>query len=81
MLGLMQDWPLTVDKILDHARLNFPRREIVTRSIETGALSRTTYYNIWRRAQQVTNALQERGVGPGDQVATLACRTAHGGLV
>ncbi|HRO04863.1 MAG TPA: AMP-binding protein, partial [Terricaulis sp.] len=75
MLGLMQDWPLTVDKILDHARLNYPRREIVTRSIETGGLSRTTYYNVWRRAQQVTNALQERGIGLGDRVATLAWNT------
>ena len=25
MLGLMQDWPLTVDKIIDHAR-NLARR-------------------------------------------------------
>jgi fatty-acyl-CoA synthase len=74
MLGLMQDWPLTVDRILDHAKANFPRREIVTRSVE-GPISRTTYGNIWRRAKQVTNALQERGVRPGDRVATLAWNT------
>lgn len=72
MLGLMQDWPLTVDKILDHAKINFPRREVVTRAIENGAISRSNYGNIWRRAKQVTNALQERGIGPGDRVATLA---------
>jgi fatty-acyl-CoA synthase len=74
MLGLMQDWPLTVDKILDHARANFPRREVVTRSLE-GPISRTSYGNIWRRAKQVTNALQERGVGVGDRAATLAWNT------
>ncbi|HEX8902041.1 long-chain-fatty-acid--CoA ligase [Vitreimonas sp.] len=74
MLGLMQDWPLTVDRILDHAKANFPRREVVTRSVE-GPISRTTYANIWRRAKQVTNALQERGVGLGDRVATLAWNT------
>ena len=61
MLGLMQDWPLTVDRILDHAQKSFPRREVVTRSVE-GPISRTTYANIWRRAKQVTNALQERGI-------------------
>src|SRR5690606_12675264 len=74
MLGLMQDWPLTVDRILDHAKTNFPRREVVTRSVE-GPISRTTYGNIWRRAKQVTNALIERGIQPGDRVATLAWNT------
>jgi fatty-acyl-CoA synthase len=68
----MQDWPLTVDRILDHANLNFPRREIVTRGIETGTLSRSNYSTVWRRAKQVSNALLERGVGLGDRVATLA---------
>ncbi|MEZ5994784.1 MAG: long-chain-fatty-acid--CoA ligase [Hyphomonadaceae bacterium] len=74
MLGLMQNWPLTVDRILDHANASFPRREIVTRSLE-GPISRTTYANVWRRAKQVTNALKERGVGMGDRVATLAWNT------
>jgi fatty-acyl-CoA synthase len=74
MLGLMQDWPLTVDRILDHANASFPRREVVTRSLE-GPLSRSSYGNIWRRAKQVTNALKERGIQPGDRVATLAWNT------
>lgn len=76
MLGLMQDWPMTVDKILNHARDNFPRREIVSRSLE-GPLVRTTYAAVWRRAKQVTNALQATGVSPGDRVATLAWNTAR----
>jgi fatty-acyl-CoA synthase len=75
MLGLMQNWPLTVDKILDHANASFPRREVVTRGVETGSLSRTSYGNIWRRAKQVSNALKERGIQPGDRVATLAWNT------
>ncbi len=74
MLGLMQDWPLTVDRILDHAHSWFPKREVVTRSLE-GPISRTTYGNIWRRAKQVTNALHERGIVLGDRVATLAWNT------
>ena len=75
MLGLMQDWPLTVDRILDHAKANFPRREVVTRSIETARSRAPTTPNVWRRAKQVTNALQERGIQPGDRVATLAWNT------
>jgi fatty-acyl-CoA synthase len=71
MLGLMQNWPLTVDKILDHAKACFPQREVVTRSVE-GPIVRTSYGAIWSRAKQVTNALRGAGVQLGDRVATLA---------
>ena len=36
MQGLMQDWPLLVPTILDHARLYHPEREVVSRSVEVG---------------------------------------------
>ena len=42
MLGIMQDWPLTVDKILDHARLQNATREIITHRVG-GEIVRTTY--------------------------------------
>jgi fatty-acyl-CoA synthase len=74
MYGLMQDWPLTVDRILDHAKACTPRREIVTRGVE-GPIRRTTYGDIWSRAKQVTNALRARGIQLGDRVATLAWNT------
>ncbi len=76
MLGLMQDWALTVDKILDHANKNVPNREIITRTIE-GPIARTSYAALWRRAKQVTNALRASGVVPGDRVATLAWNTSR----
>ena len=60
MLGLMQDWPLTLDKLLDHAADWHGEREIVTRSIE-GPIVRTTYAEIRRRAKRLSNAL--KGVG------------------
>ena len=31
MRGLIQDWPLTIDRIIDHAAQVHGRREIVTR--------------------------------------------------
>ena len=71
MLGMMQSWPLTVDRILDHAAARHGRREIVTRSLE-GPIVRTTYAELRRRAKQVSNLLLEMGVRPGDRVATLA---------
>ena len=50
MLGLMQDWPLTVDKILDHAKswhgdteIDFPRGpdHQSQRCMDAGILHRT----------------------------------------
>jgi 3-(methylthio)propionyl---CoA ligase len=74
MLGLMQDWPLLVHKILDHAALNHGDREIVTRSVE-GPIRRTDYRTIHARARRVAKALRKNGVKLGDRIATLAWNT------
>ena len=76
MQGLMQDWPMTLDKILDHAKRLNPNREIVTRTVE-GPITRTNYAELWTRAKQVSHALIERGVGIGDRAATLAWNTSR----
>jgi fatty-acyl-CoA synthase len=76
MLGLMQNWPLTVDKILDHARQWHGEREVVSRSVE-GPIVRTTYARIHERAKRLSNALIGLGVAPGDRVATLAWNTGR----
>jgi fatty-acyl-CoA synthase len=76
MLGLMQDWPLTVDRILDHAKAWHGDREIVTRSVE-GPVVRTTYAEVHARAKRVSSALLELGVRIGDRVATLAWNSAR----
>ncbi len=76
MLGLMQNWPLTVDKILDHAKAWHGDREIVSRSVE-GPVVRSTYAQIHTRAKQLSNALKGLGVQQGDRVATLAWNTGR----
>ncbi|MCO8029842.1 long-chain-fatty-acid--CoA ligase [Brevundimonas diminuta] len=76
MLGMMQDWPLTVDKILDHAKNWHGAREVVTRSVE-GPIVRTTYAAIHDRARRVSNALLAWEIKPGDRVATLAWNTGN----
>lgn len=76
MHGLMQDWPLTVDKILDHAKTWYADREIVSRSVE-GPIVRTTYGQVHERAKRVSNVLLGLGIKPGDRVATLAWNTAR----
>jgi len=74
MLGLMQDWPLLVHKIIDHAALYHGDREVVTRSAE-GPIHRTNYREIGRRARRVAGALERLGIKPGDRVATLGSNT------
>ena len=76
MLGLMQNWPMTVDRILDHAKAWHGDREVVSRSVE-GPIVRTTYAQIHGRAKQLSNALKGLGVMPGDRVGTLAWNTAR----
>jgi fatty-acyl-CoA synthase len=76
MQGLMQDWPLTLDKILDHAANWHGAREIVSRSVE-GPIVRTNYAEIHRRAKRLSNALKGLGVKAGDRVATLAWNTGR----
>jgi acyl-CoA synthetase (AMP-forming)/AMP-acid ligase II len=74
MQGLMQDWPLLVPTILDHARLNHPEREIVSRSVE-GPIHRYTYQDLHGRAKRCAKALSRLGVRQGEVVATLAWNT------
>ena len=70
MLGLMQDWPLTVDKIIDHAKHWHGSREVVTRSVE-GPLHTTTYAEMRSRSLRVAKRLEKHGIEYGDRVATL----------
>ncbi len=74
MLGQMQDWPLLVHKIIDHAALYHGDREVVTRSVE-GPIHRTNYREIAVRARKVAEALDRLGIKPGERVATLAWNT------
>ncbi len=76
MNGLMQDWPLRVSSILDHAARFHGEREVVSRSVE-GPIVRTTYAEMNVRARKVAQALRRLGVAEGDVVATLAWNTAR----
>jgi fatty-acyl-CoA synthase len=74
MFGLMQDRPLLISSLIDHAATFHPRAEIVGRTVE-GPVHRTNYGEVQRRAKQVANAMKVLGVEPGDRVGTLAWNT------
>ena len=71
MHGLMQDRPLLISSLIEHANTFHPGAEIVSRTVE-GPVHRCTYGDIRRRSKQVANALNALGVKPGDRIATLA---------
>jgi len=72
MLGLMQDWPLLVHTILDHASRWHGDREIVSRRVE-GDISRTSYRELDHRARALASAVQGRlGLKLGDVVCTMS---------
>ncbi len=71
MLARMQERPLLISSLIEHASAFHGASEIVSRTVE-GPLHRCTYADIHRRAKQVANALAALGVAPGDRIGTLA---------
>ncbi|QCB55325.1 long-chain-fatty-acid--CoA ligase [Sphingopyxis sp. PAMC25046] len=76
MDGLMQNVPLTVDRIIDHAATWHGAREVVSRDAE-GRVTRATYADVHADAKRVSNALAAEGIKPGDRVATMAWNGAR----
>jgi acyl-CoA synthetase (AMP-forming)/AMP-acid ligase II len=70
MLGKMQDWPLLVSKLVDHAAQEHGNREIVTNLVE-GGIHRGNWREVQHRSKQLAQALQRLGLKQGDRVATL----------
>ncbi len=75
MLGLMQDYPLLVHRVLDHAARWHAETEVVTRSVE-GPIHRITYAQLDARARALASAVQSRlGIKPGSIAGTMAWNT------
>ena len=71
MVGLMMDYQLTIDKILEHAHRMHPRKQITTK-LPDGSFHRYTYADMHRRVKKLSSALAKLGVQPGDRVGTFA---------
>ena len=71
MLGLMQDHPLMISSLIEHAATYHPDTEIVSRLPE-GPIRRTNWAGVREVSKQVANALTQLGIQPGDRVGTLA---------
>jgi acyl-CoA synthetase (AMP-forming)/AMP-acid ligase II len=76
MLGGMQDWPLRVMRILDHAAREHDIRELVSRYAD-GTVTRTDWAGIARDSRRLAQALERLGIKERDRVATLAMNHAR----
>ena len=76
MFGLMQDWPLLIPKVIDHAARQHAGRKVISRSVE-GPMHEITYAQIRERALRLAKRLERDGVRTGDRVATHR-DTSHG---
>jgi acyl-CoA synthetase (AMP-forming)/AMP-acid ligase II len=69
-LGAMQDFPLRIMQLMDHAEREHGSREIVAARAD-GTTVRTNWKNLAADARRMGQALERLGVRAGDRVATL----------
>ena len=74
MQGLMQQHPLLLSGLIDHAAAFHGEREIVSHLVD-GSTHRSNWREVQQRAKRLANALTTLGVQPGNRVATLAWNT------
>jgi len=70
-LGAMQDWPLRIMRLMDHAEREHGTREIVAARAD-GTTARTNWSRVAHDSRRMGQALERFGIRPGDRVATLA---------
>ena len=70
MQGLMQDWPLLVSSVIEHANANHPEQLIVSRSVE-GPIVRETYADLYKRSKRVAKALTKLVPDRADEIGEL----------
>jgi acyl-CoA synthetase (AMP-forming)/AMP-acid ligase II len=75
MLGLMQDWPLLCQRVIEHAAREHGGRRVASRRAD-GSLRETNYAEVHQRAMQVSRQLMAEGIAPGDRIGTVAYSTS-----
>ena len=71
MDGLMMDYPLTIDRIVEHAGRMFPHKTVRTKRPD-GSMHEYTYADLLGRSRRLAAGLAALGVKPGDRVGTFA---------
>lgn len=72
--GLMMDYQLTLDRVLEHAKRMYGRKKVITKQPD-GTMHEETYAELHGRVRRFSSALTKLGVEPGDRVGTFAWNT------
>jgi fatty-acyl-CoA synthase len=72
----MQNYPLTLDKFIDHAAKWHGERSVTT-AVRGVVAVRSSYAEVRARSNRLSGALLALGLQPGDRVGTLAWNTQH----
>ncbi|HEX2902739.1 MAG TPA: long-chain fatty acid--CoA ligase [Jatrophihabitans sp.] len=75
MLGLMQDFPLTIEAILRHGERLYGAKSVVTQRAQ--GQERTTIAGVAARSRQVAGVLERLGVSQGGRVGSFGWNTAN----
>ncbi|MBV7336279.1 long-chain fatty acid--CoA ligase [Chloroflexi bacterium TSY] len=70
MQGLMMDYALTLDRILEHAKRIYSTKKIYTR-LPDGSTHSYTYADLYRRSKLLASALSKRGIRLGNRLGTF----------
>ena len=76
MDNLMQEFPLRVSNIIDHAARYHSNRTIISRSVE-GPIVKTTWSKIHLQSKKLTQALKKIGVKKGQVIGVMAWNTSR----
>ncbi len=76
MFASMQDFPLLVTRLIDHAEREHGPREIITRFAD-GELARSDWATVALEARKFAQLLERMGLQRGDRIATIAMNHAH----
>jgi len=72
MEGLMMNYPLTTNTILEYGNTAFPHKKLISH-LPDGARHEYCYGDLYNRTKQLANALTEKlGITKGDMVGTFA---------
>lgn len=76
MFGLMQQWPLLCQRVIEYAAREHGQRRVVTRLVD-GSLQESNYEQVCQAARRISKRLLADGIEPGDRVGTVAWSTAQ----
>jgi acyl-CoA synthetase (AMP-forming)/AMP-acid ligase II len=69
--GQMMDYPLTIDRLVEHANRLYPHKKITTK-LADGSFHQYTYADLYKRVKRLGNVLHRLGIKAGDRVGTFS---------